>query len=61
MMTLDELIKIKRALERAEGYVNAAAWKETSEPPHGIGQACKDRVSVREALASLQRACSGQE
>ena len=52
----DELkAKIFEALEIAEGYVRAAAFKEVSDPPHEHGKAHKDLAKVHGALASLQR------
>ncbi|SHJ72246.1 hypothetical protein SAMN05444159_1320 [Bradyrhizobium lablabi] len=41
---------IKRALERGEGYVRAATWKEISEPPYERGRAHKDLAEVHAAL-----------
>jgi hypothetical protein len=43
----------KAALERAEGYVRAAAFSEGSEPPHKHGQALKDLALVHDALSRL--------
>jgi hypothetical protein len=52
---MTDMENIKKALERAEGYVAAAAFKEASEPPYEPGRACKDLVEVREALAALTK------
>lgn len=42
----------KRALERAEGYVRAAAWRERSDPPYEPGRACKDLAAIHNALST---------
>jgi hypothetical protein len=43
------------ALECAEGYVNAAAFREVANPPHKQGRACTNSIKVRDALAMLQK------
>lgn len=42
------------ALQTAEGYVRAAAWREESEPPYERAKAVEDLAKVQAALAALQ-------
>lgn len=51
-----DMEKVKRALERSECYIRAAAWKETSEPPYEQGQAHKDLAILHAALSTLSSA-----
>lgn len=54
-MDRDLMTRAFKALECAEGYVSAAAWLETANPPHEHGKACRDIATVRDVLADLQR------
>ena len=54
-MTDDLLKRAFEALEIAEGYVAAAAYRESTSPPYEAGKARRDIATVREALAELQR------
>ena len=48
-----DLQKVKRALEQAEGYVRAAAWREETEPPYERSRACQVLAEVHDALKEI--------